>query len=286
MKQIREIYKKTGKLHHAYGLWGEREEIKKELHDFLIEDLKFPVVGNPDFWQGEFNVFKVDDSRVLNESHLNKPVKYERKFFVILANFMTKDAQNSLLKIFEEPKADTIFFLIMPSVTDLIPTLKSRLIIGSQGQNTNIPEHNRPIHPLYLAEEFLSAKIGKRLTMIAKIVKDIKDEKLNKSDAISFIKKTNKLSTVLSDDVNLAMTDIVNKVISLKNKNIKILSISISSNIANGETILINGIANNRDSLTLYKEDIENDGFFEKVVFPVSNFIKNSNSEFSATLTI
>jgi|SRR3989339_1079594 len=193
MKQIREIYKKTGKLHHAYGLWGEREEIKKELHDFLIEDLKFPVVGNPDFWQGEFNVFKVDDSRVLNESHLNKPVKYERKFFVILANFMTKDAQNSLLKIFEEPKADTIFFLIMPSVTDLIPTLKSRLIIGSQGQNTNIPEHNRPIHPLYLAEEFLSAKIGKRLTMIAKIVKDIKDEKLNKSDAISFIKKMEKI---------------------------------------------------------------------------------------------
>ena len=29
MKQIREIYKKTGKLHHAYGLYGEREEIKK-----------------------------------------------------------------------------------------------------------------------------------------------------------------------------------------------------------------------------------------------------------------
>ena len=118
-------------------------------------------------------------------------------------------------------------------------------------------------------------------------LESVKQKNVDKGgDPISFIKKTNKLSTVLSDDVNLAMTDIVNKVISLKNKNIKILSISISSNIANGETILINGIANNRDSLTLYKEDIENDGFFEKVVFPVSNFIKNSNSEFSATLTI
>ena len=96
-------------------------------------------------------------------------------------------------------------------MTDLIPTLKSRLIIGSQGLNMDTSEHNRPVHqnghpaltkagidggysvPLYSAEEFLKAKVGKRLTMVAKILKDIKDEKSNKADAISFIKKIEKI---------------------------------------------------------------------------------------------
>ncbi len=185
MKQIRENYKKRGQLHHAYGVLGAKDKVKEELFDFLKKDLKFPVTNNPDFWQGDFNVFKIIDSRAINEAHLNMPIKYERKVFVISANFMTKDAQNSLLKIFEEPRADTIFFLILPSISGLLPTLKSRLII-SKGEG-------KFATPLAQAEEFLNAKVGKRLTQVAKIVKDIKDEKLNKSDAITFLKNIEKV---------------------------------------------------------------------------------------------
>jgi DNA polymerase III delta prime subunit len=179
MKQIRDIYKKTGNLHHAYGLFGERLKIKKELTDFLIKDFKFPLANNPDFWQGDFNVFKINDSRMINEIHLNRPVKYSRKFFIISANFITKDAQNSLLKIFEEPKADTTFFLILPEGTELLSTLKSRLIIIKE---------KMAVDGEWLAEDFLGFKIGKRLEIIAKIIKDIKDEKQTKSDAITFMK--------------------------------------------------------------------------------------------------
>jgi hypothetical protein len=206
MKQIREIYKKTGRLHHAYGLLGDKEMVKEELYTFLNKDLKFPVADNPDFWQGDFNVFKVDDSRALIKVHLKKAIKYERKVFVIFTNFMTAPAQNSLLKIFEEPQADTVFFLVMPGISDLLPTLRSRLILG---QNTVDPTHNRPVHqnghpsltkegvdgrysvPLY-SETFLSAKIGKRLEIVAKIQKDIKEEKLTKSDALNFVKSLEK----------------------------------------------------------------------------------------------
>ena len=42
------------------------------------------------------------------------------------------------------------------------------------------------------AEEFLNAKVGKRLNLVAKIIKDIKDEKINKSDAITFLKNLEK----------------------------------------------------------------------------------------------
>ena len=188
MKQIRETYKKTGRLHHAYGILGEREKVKKEILDFLQKELKFPVTGNPDFWTREFNVFKIADSRALHEAHVSKPVKYERKVFIVQANFMTKDAQNSLLKIFEEPRSDTLFFLTLPTGADLLPTLKSRMIFGTAPNPSLEKEGKRPD-----AEAFLAAKVGKRLEMVNKITKDIKDEKLTKSDAINFIKNLEKL---------------------------------------------------------------------------------------------
>ena len=182
MKQIRDTYRKTGRLHHAYGILGGREKSKAEIRDFLLKELKFPVTKNPDFWEGEHNVFKIADSRALCEAHLNRPVKHSRKVFVIYANFITKDAQNSLLKIFEDPTPDTVFFLVLPAQTGLIATLKSRLIFGQASVDDTTSQ----------AETFLKAKIGKRMEMVAKIVKDIKDEKINKSDAIKFIKNLEK----------------------------------------------------------------------------------------------
>jgi hypothetical protein len=180
MKQIRDTYKKTGRLHHAYGILGDKKKAEAEVLFFLEKDLKFPVSGNPDFWQGDFNVFKVADSRKIFEAHLNKPVRFEKKVFVITTNFITKDAQNSLLKIFEEPRADTTFFLVLPGVADLLPTLKSRLIIG---QTTGEGQKN-----VYNAKGFLESRVGKRLSLVAQIIKDIKDEKIRKFEAVSFVK--------------------------------------------------------------------------------------------------
>ena len=182
MRQIRDTYRKTGRLHHAYAIFGEKK-VKEEVEAFLVKELKFPITKNADFWQGEYNVFKIGDSRVLNEAHVNKPVKYDKKVFVVYANFITKDAQNSLLKIFEEPTPDTVFFLVLPEATGLISTLKSRLIFGKGGGDDTASQ----------AEAFLSAKVGKRMEIVAKIVKDIKDEKMNKAGAIKFIKNIEKV---------------------------------------------------------------------------------------------
>ena len=67
-----------------------------------------------------------------------------KKIFVISTNSITREAQNSLLKIFEEPTEGTHFFLILSSSRILIPTLKSRLhvipSISSKGENENEKE--------------------------------------------------------------------------------------------------------------------------------------------------
>ncbi len=110
----------------------------------------------------------------------------------------------------------------------------------------------------------------------------------NGEDPVLFIKKVNGLVGALSDDADakLSYSEIIKKIISLKNKDIKILSFIIEKSNPVGKKIIINGIANTRDSLTLFNKNITADGSFESVVFPVSDFIKSSDSQFSATLII
>ncbi len=109
----------------------------------------------------------------------------------------------------------------------------------------------------------------------------------NGGDPITFIKNVNRLSLTLSDNSKslVGYSDIVNKIVSLKNKDIKILSIVVTTRNDTGDKMIsIDGIANTRDSLTLFDHDIKIDGFFSNVIFPISNFINSSNSDFSATM--
>jgi hypothetical protein len=106
-------------------------------------------------------------------------------------------------------------------------------------------------------------------------------------DPIVFIKNVNRLASALSEDnTGAGYSDIINKITSLKNKNITISSISINVNgdTANSKKIEITGIAKTRDSLTKYEKDVETDGFFDSISIPVSYFIQDTNSDFSATL--
>lgn len=106
-------------------------------------------------------------------------------------------------------------------------------------------------------------------------------------DPVLFIKNINTLSVALYNNTSSSFTysEIINKVVSLKNNDIKISSIIVTNDSGvSGKKILINGVASTRDGLSLYEKEIKTDGSFDSVVFPVSDFIKSSDSEFSATL--
>ena len=62
-----------------------------------------------------------------------------------------------MLKLFEEPPEDTIFFLIIPHQSLLIPTLRSRLVLSANPEKV---ENND-------AHEFLKLTYADRLQMIA-----------------------------------------------------------------------------------------------------------------------
>lgn len=204
MQEIILGYQNTKNLHHAYALGGDREQLKNKLFSFLETEVKFPVKNNPDFWSGEFNVFKIADSRSINILHLNKPVKYDRKIFLICANFLTKDAQNSLLKMLEEPQAHTTFFLIIPSAKNLIPTLRSRLMIFEMESDTSLGQN--------LAVSFLKANIGKRLEIVSDLLKNIKADKATKVDVLVFLQnletllKGKKMSVSVIEDIEAGIS--------------------------------------------------------------------------------
>src|ERR1700684_4124094 len=99
-------------LHHAYLIEGAREEIVPEVLKFC-ESLKIKTAGNPDFCQIYIDNFKIDDAFALRAMSSDKGFSSEKnakKIFIICANSFTLDAENVLLKMFEEPIENTHFF--------------------------------------------------------------------------------------------------------------------------------------------------------------------------------
>jgi DNA polymerase III delta prime subunit len=175
MDSIINTFKKTGYLHHAYLVEGDKKEVFTGLCGILENELCFPTKGNPDFWCGEFDTFGIDDGRMIKELQTRRSVVHNRKIFILSANFFTTEAQNSLLKVFEEPTEDTHFFIIIRNIEILLPTLRSRMLILprlSLGKNQK----------LIIVEEFLKSCKAKRLSLLKEII-----EEKDKFTAISFL---------------------------------------------------------------------------------------------------
>ena len=165
-------------LHHAYCIVGNNESILIDVQQFLRKELGFIVEGNPDFWYGEYDVLDTEDGRTIKNLHGNKPTTGDKKIFVVNANFITEKAQNAMLKLFEEPRGDTHFFLVLPSLNNIIPTFRSRLfIIDTSGTNDSL------INPA----EFLHMPVGERIKAVKGICDSITDEEKSKIEVTRFI---------------------------------------------------------------------------------------------------
>ena len=84
------------------------------------------------------------------------------------ANSFLLEAQNSLLKMFEEPIENTIFFLIVPDINALLPTLISRfyLIKSKTGLENELSN----------AEKFISMSLRDRIDFIKELLIEPKEE--------------------------------------------------------------------------------------------------------------
>jgi len=161
-------------LHHAYVVEGG-DEIKGKLLQY-IEGLGIETVGNPDVHIRDYNVFGIDDGRAIQSLESKKAVVENKKIFILHMDSITREAQNALLKTFEEPTEGTHFFIIIPSSGVLLDTLLSRVHVIKIKRGTS-----EEISPNFV-KQFLSSSAAERLALISDII-----EAKDKREALSLV---------------------------------------------------------------------------------------------------
>jgi hypothetical protein len=178
-------------LHHAYLLIGSREAAEKAVLS-LFEENGIKLIGSPDFFVFKEPVLGIDDARRLSEQAIRHAFT-DKKVFLLSPEKLTLEAQNALLKTFEEPIEHTHFFLVLREENLAIPTLRSRVqVIHLDGETEDLKE----------VRKFLSLPIKDRLTFIKKFVD--KEENLS-----AFL---DKLLLILKEEKDMGRLEKVYKV--------------------------------------------------------------------------
>lgn len=151
--------------HHAYLIEG-REEATDAARSFISEKLGITLSAHPDFFDIAYETFGVEESREIKETSSRAPIG-ERKAILLYADIFTREAQNALLKIFEDPTPNTHFFVVTPYPRALLPTLLSRMEKMTLVAGLKDASPSRK-----LAEEALLGDISTRLSIASRLHKD------------------------------------------------------------------------------------------------------------------
>jgi DNA polymerase III delta prime subunit len=184
MKDLENAFE-GGSLHHAY-LMPYSEASHDTVVRFIEKKLGFKTVGNPDVHVFNYTLFGIDDGRMIQSLESNRAVTQGKKIFVLSCDSMTREAQNALLKVFEEPTEGTHFFVFVKAIHDILPTLLSRMQLIT-------PEKTEG--DTAFAEAFLKKTPAKRLELL----KDIFETK-DKTKAVALL---NMLETTLREEISL-----------------------------------------------------------------------------------
>jgi len=181
--------------HHAYLVEGPLALVDKVAANARAM-YNFTEEHSPDVVVRSFEKLGVEEAATVRQQATLKSSS-GRGLFVVGFSLITSEAQQSLLKLLEEPQKGTVFILVAPHGS-LLPTIKSRLLpypvqqstqeTGQQTGGQNGKEASRKSPPgavshggnasgSDLSRRFLSA-IGKdRSTQIAALLKDEEGER-------------------------------------------------------------------------------------------------------------
>jgi Tfp pilus assembly protein PilN len=135
-----------------------------------------------------------------------------------------------------------------------------------------------------LAPSYMLArmKAEDQITNGARIIK-----KSNEADSKTKIENAKSIMKVLTPrSAVLSITELVSILTTAKTENIKLKNISYNVQDDGSVNAIIQGIAKNRAALSVYSDALHQEKRFSKVDFPVSNFAKDSNINFSFTVVV
>ncbi len=171
-------------MHHAYVIEAGVEEGIARAEQFIAAELKMRLRGNPDLVTLRYGLLTAEDARRVGEIAAQAPLAGEHKAIIVAASRAYHEAQNALLKLFEEPPRGTYLFLILPTLGSLLPTLRSRVQVleagsSDKGQGVRVGG----------AEEFLKMSGEKRSALIKKLAtgKDEEERREHRDEAIALV---------------------------------------------------------------------------------------------------
>lgn len=126
------------------------------------------------------------------------------------------------------------------------------------------------------------------------ITKKLENEKNQKIPEVD--EKAQNQVTELNEKLNLIEKAINNKyifsekvideILQRKIAGIKITKIFYQNDEFKGRIVTINGLANNREQLLLFRKSFEESTLFKDVNLPISNFVKDRNIQFNLNLSV
>jgi len=172
--------KDIGALYHALLLFDDPAAGVERVQEILRREYTYETRGNPDAWHAVYELFSIDEARSLRERAALKPVSYSHRVYVLGAWSLTAEAQNALLKLFEEPAQTMRFVLVVPRRDILLPTLRSRCMEWEHMHGNVSAERVQPVSD---PGAFARMTPAERLANVAPLIKD-----KNKTGAFEFLK--------------------------------------------------------------------------------------------------
>jgi nitrogenase subunit NifH len=165
-------------LHHTNICIGNRDVIIAGI-DALISSMSAQA-SHIERLVYEYDKFLIDDARHIFSIHLHKTAKDAMQIICIAFNSTNVESQNSLLKMLEEPRNNTYFFIIIPSKTSILPTVLSRAQVFEYAKDVEISAETL---------KFIKATPAKRLELVKSMLDDLKAEKITKQNVIEFVEE-------------------------------------------------------------------------------------------------
>lgn len=155
-------------LYHSYIIEGNPADLSQDLLRFLEERGEIET-QSPDVLCQTYESFTMDDSLEIKDWHSRMGIGSGKKVCIIATNFINREAEQTLLKIIEEPAVNTHFFIIVPDSSVLLPTIISRTHTVKVGQLEDLKIKKDVI-------DFIKSSPKDRVDMVAFIIKENKDE--------------------------------------------------------------------------------------------------------------
>lgn len=157
--------------HHAFLLVGDPKKNFDELRLFFRKKISAGELESADLWLGEFETLSIDEAREFKSVQNTRPVG-ERRFMLVSLRTIQAEAQNSLLKLFEDPSSQTTFIVCASGPSIFLPTLLSRLNIISTHSHADRTAAELSPESEKMMRIFLAGPIQKRLSLLEPIIKE------------------------------------------------------------------------------------------------------------------